>query len=461
MTLHELYSSIHQRWRSEDVASAILELRGDDLEPATRKRLQRAARSKWRWSSMSSTFAGADGLEQQIAVAGELFPDVACPLSTTDPDEVRAYIERLNAALHKGGRDFASHRLDRASRECEGMKMSHRAYNKRFRLILRMEDKLGRWTKSSTRCELAQIAKTRLAVRISWEDFSSDVDSACFIAWITSRLGLRSLFTWGKQTRAYDTNAEALYRRCERSAGAQWWAIAHVYPAPEVLARLSDTDKGRLLALWFSVMKTSAEILEEAVRTNDLDLRCLVVRRGNDSSTWNEAAGAFNKGRDGWINTLYALGMSDLLERFAPGKALRLMAADVVYMHKRFGSGGLEPDTAVWNDLPLPWDVVLGKSQCRRANITAACRRHGVDGGSKGWIAPRPKTVAEYTPTPELVHGVTIGSPHLASILRRCGYFSGPSKGVKAVTTVDIDRTMVDDTVVVTSAPNQPSHIRQ
>lgn len=207
-------------------------------------------------------------------------------------------------------------------------------------------------------------------------------------------------------------------------------------------------------------MKTAAEHLEMAARANDLDLKSLVVRRGNDSSAWNEAAGAFNKGRDGWINTLYALGMSEVLERFAPGKALRLMAADVVFMHRHFGSGGLEPDTAVWNDLPLPWEVVLGRAQCTRYNIESACRRHGVKSGSKGWISPRPKTVAEFTPTPELVHGVSVGSPHLAFILRRCGYFSGPSKGVKAVAEIDIDRTVVDDTVVVTEAASQRSGVR-
>jgi hypothetical protein len=54
------------------------------------------------------------------------------------------------------------------------------------------------------------------------------------------------------------------------------------------------------------------------------------------------------------------------------------------------------------------------------------CRRHGVDPVKNGWVAPRPgRTVHAFRPTPELVHGVEVGHPGLALILRRMGYFSG------------------------------------
>lgn len=97
----------------------------------------------------------------------------------------------------------------------------------------------------------------------------------------------------------------------------------------------------------------------------------------------------------------------------------------------------------VWNDLPKPWDVMDGQMQCNRALIEATCARHGVHG--KGWIAPRPKSVEAFTPTPELVHGVTVSSPDLAKVLRSCGYFSGPSKGVKRDAGVPVTKVLGAD----------------
>jgi hypothetical protein len=247
------------------------------------------------------------------------------------------------------------------------------------------------------------------------------------LTYMAAKLNVRSLFTWGKQPRAYDDVADMLFRQLGPSAN--WLAIAYVHPDTAVIEKLSEEAKGRLLGVWFDVMHTAAKILGREAAKGGVDLTGLVVRRGNDSSTWNEAAGAFNKARDGWINTLYAIGASDVLNRFAPPKGLRLMAADVVYMHRSYGSGGLEPDTKVWGELPKLWDVMTGKATCTRMDIEAACTRHGVEG--KGWIAPREKHVAAFRPTPDLVHGVVVSSPALAEALYRCGAFSGPSKGLR------------------------------
>ena len=54
------------------------------------------------------------------------------------------------------------------------------------------------------------------------------------------------------------------------------------------------------------------------------------------------------------------------------------------------------------------------------------CKRHRVDPVEKGWVAPRPdRAVAAFRPTPELVHGVTVGNAGLALLLRKVGFFSG------------------------------------
>jgi hypothetical protein len=61
-----------------------------------------------------------------------------------------------------------------------------------------------------------------------------------------------------------------------------------------------------------------------------------------------------------------------------------------------------------------------GAAPCTRADIERICQKHGVEG--KGWVRPRAKgPVAEFKPTPELVHGVVISSPELATLLRKAG----------------------------------------
>lgn len=429
----DFYQALSARWRPEDVAEAIL-VAAPRLPARLRQLLQRAARGH-RASSMSAQFASAvQSIRRQVETALHLFPAIGGPTSCDDPEAVREYVTRLRAALRfrDTDSDFAG-RWNRESRVMRGLPKGHRAYNKRLRLVLRLEKKCTQWRASASMRDLAQVAKTRLASRIAREDFEADTRTGYFCAYMTARLGLRSQFTWGAQVRAYDEVAAALLAWCVRHPETtRWHAIAHVHPAPEVLRRLSDGEKGRLLGLWFDVMERAAGALAQLAASDGYDLERLVVQRGNDSSTWNEAAGAFNKARDGWIGLLYALGATDVLEQFCPGKALRLMAADVVALHRVAGSGGLEPDTQVWRLLPYPWEVMAGRRRCTRADVERACATAGVTTG-KGWVAPRPRHVAKFTPTPELVHGVTVASPQLAKVLRSCGYFSGPSKGVRHI----------------------------
>jgi hypothetical protein len=211
--------------------------------------------------------------------------------------------------------------------------------------------------------------------------------------------------------------------------------VAHVHPAGEVLAHLSDEQKGALLGRWFGLLSDIAGLLQETWDRSKINRATMIVRRGNDSSTWNNTAGAWNKARDHWFALVYALNMDDLLDSLCPGKVLRLMAADVVAWHHSAGNT-LDPNTAVWNELPLPWEVLSGQAVCTRAMVEAACRRHGLDPEKSGWTAPRPRTrVAAFRPTPELVHGVTVANPFVATVLRRAGYFSGKPPGGKAAST--------------------------
>lgn len=214
-------------------------------------------------------------------------------------------------------------------------------------------------------------------------------------------------------------------QRCNRQREeTNWWAIAHVLPNEEVVAHLDDEQKGVLLAEYFNLMSETAKFLKELWDTNDLDAE-MVVRKGNDSTTWNVTAGAWNKLRDGWFSLMYGLGLLDAVEQMCPGKVLRLMAADVVWWHRRSG-GGLQPDTLVWKELPRPWEVFSGDMACPKTLVESFCAKHGVDPVKSGWTAPKPGRIIErFTPTPELVHGVVVASPLLAAIFRKAGVFSG------------------------------------
>ena len=104
------------------------------------------------------------------------------------------------------------------------------------------------------------------------------------------------------------------------------------------------------------------------------------------------------------------------------------VSADVVAWHAHLGNK-LDPNTQVWATLPRPWDVITGQAECTRAMVVAACREAGVDPAKSGWTAPRSyERVAKFHATPELVHGVTVASPHFAKLMRQMGYFSGKSK---------------------------------
>lgn len=446
----DLHKTLAGRDRPEDIALKIVdspEFKDLGFDRHTKSLLSRGAESaRRRYSYMSRSFEKASNLDKQIDVAKILFRSISAPEDTNDPQAVHDYLGKLIHALRIEGHDFKANRATREQRiamKDPNVAKGHRAYNKRFRLLARMAKKLKTWEHNLDRRELAHCAKSRLSSRIKLADLTDPV-SACFIAYFTARQNVRSVFTSGKQDRPFDDVCDALFDSLDPKK-ADWLAIAHVYVSTEVLDHLSEEQKGRLLGVWYSVMERAARLLaaqveKEGVKngvgraTGGLNLESMIVRRGNDSSAWNEAAGAFTKAREGWINTLHSLGAEGLLDKFAPGKALRLMAADVAWMHRRNGDG-LDPDTTVWNAIPKPWDVVLGRAECNRSMIEKACREAGLM-GDRGWLAPRPRTVQEWKPTPDLLYGVQLACPEFGSIMKKLGYFAGPSKTKGAGQTV-------------------------
>ena len=433
--MEALFETLNQRRRPEDVAQMILEALGDALSPEERRIMERAAagsikRSLMRFTSMMEDFARPVPPERQVRKAEELF-ETAYTLTAqecADAEKVEAFIRHLGPEIRKafGQSDFKQDRLNRAQREGAGLEISRRRYNKLFRHLARLEQKVRTYAREQRKYEFTRIGKSSLATRLTWEEFSRDVSSACFLAYFVARSNLRSEFTITGQQRPYDQIADVLFRRCQREReGANWWAIAHVFPDPFVLSELTDEQKGKLLAAWLTVLQEIAELLREVWERSDINRETMVVRRGNDSSTWNNTANAWNKARASWVALLHALGMQEELDSMCFGKVLRLMAADVAAWHRAAG-GGLDPNTKVWAEVPLPWEVLSGEASCTRKMVEQVCRKYGVDAVKNGWIAPPPeRKVAEFRPMPELVHGVTVANPQLASVLRKAGWFSG------------------------------------
>lgn len=447
-TIHQLYNTLKERRRPEDVAEMIISLTKNSLSFMERLFLEKAAkgslaRNTFGYTSMLQAFAKSIGAEKQIAKAIEIFKlnDINS-VDYNNPENIAAFIAQVSPIIHKpiGLNDFRANRLNKIQRKEVGLDISKRAYNKKWRLLKRVENKLQKLIREDKKAEFQMIAKHGLSHHLDVETFCTDLNTACFIAYYNARCNLRSVFTNQKQERAFDEISEMLLARCkatptkffsflrtakeEKVNTTNWWAIAHIYTSEEVLQHLTDEQKGQLLGKWTTILQEIAQLLSEVWQYSNINRQTMIVKRGNDSTTWNNTAGAWNKARDHWMNLIYALGMDYLLDEICFGKVLRLMAADVVAWHYSSG-GALDPNTAVWNQLPLPWEVFANKATCTKEMVVRCCEISGINAEKSGWIAPRAHGVTTFKPTPELVHGVQVANPFLATVLKKHRFFSG------------------------------------
>lgn len=459
--MEQLYRSLDSRLTPEAVAALILQVPDSGLMPAHRRIVARAADARpATYSSMGDDFERPVPLEHKVrtlvALLGKDLSEEAVAQIAGDPWVLLGQLNMLAPFVGwMPGSDFRSRlRGDQLAEAVPGM--SRRRYNRLVRHMVRTQAQARRLQHQVMLRQLVLVGRSGLAYSITLEEMRADPAGACFVAYWAAQRNRRRAFTLAGRDNPFDQVAEALLDVCQRHPGTNWWMIARAHPTPLVLARLDDELRGRLMGEWSGFMRLAADMLRdlyEAWPTREVeprvpdsmwksrpglmpsreargggtvkvvDLARMTVQAGVDSSTWNTVAQAYNAARAGWLNCLAAAGALELLEVSCPGKAMRLMAADLVAMN----GGVVDKQTAVWAALPLPWQVMSGERvACAVDEVEYECLKAGVDPHATGWTTPRQTGgVAEWKPTPELVHGVEVSDPLWAGLLRRSGLFSG------------------------------------
>uniref|UniRef100_A8M6H7 Uncharacterized protein n=1 Tax=Salinispora arenicola (strain CNS-205) TaxID=391037 RepID=A8M6H7_SALAI len=453
-----LHTSLDERRRPEEVAHLVFRVLGGQLGLRDRMTLGRAARaaSRWNgWCSMPTDFARPVGGARQIDAAVRLFELSPAGIDPEDSVSLLDFAAGLGeslGAVDPARLNFLHDRLNREGRAAAGIELSKRQYNRRFRVTQRLSAKADRLAVEQTKRQLTMVARAGFATSIERGAFLADPWAGCFVAYVTAKRKMRREFTLSGRDNPYDDVADVLFERCVANPTTDWWMIAQAYPTLAVLARLTDAQRGELLGRWWATMRQVAALLRRVWTASAFDRATMVVRRGNDSSTWNLLCGAYNAARAAWIATLDASGSLGILDTSCPGKAMMLIAADLVAWHRSTG-GDVHPDVGVWARLPLPWDVLDGAAACTRTDVEAACADGGVDPIKSGWVGPRALgAVGEFRPTPELVHGISIADPLWASMLRAGGAFSG--KVIKS----GVDWSLIPGDVVVSELPELGGH---
>lgn len=434
--IDELHVTLDRRATPEQVARIILA--GGLRWPAdVQVRLGRvaSARASWYVSSMSEDFERTDDCRAQLAAVGRMFGVDVSHVRPSDRDGISALITELGQRVGgwRPGDDWKADRMNKAGRRSASYEVvarglaSKRQYNRHVRVLRHLWDKAVRMGGMQRQRELVLTGRSGFASRITVDQFRADPVTACFIAYYTARKNLRRQFTLAGRDNPVDHLADGLLQAVmDQSGQTDFEMLAWVYPRPQILARLTQAQLGGLLGDWHAVMASTAAELERAWPGDEhVNRMTMIVRRGMDSSTWNTMAQAYNAARAAWLGCVAASGALTLLEPALPGKVMRLMAADLAWWHQSSGDD-VDPNSAVWGRLPLPWHVLDGSRRCTAADVRAACRDAGLDPESGGWTAPLPDGApAQFTPTPDLVHGIAVADPAWAAVLRRGGAFSG------------------------------------
>ena len=219
-------SRLFPRRRPEDVAELVRKTLEGKLDPReARSSIGRRAGSLVRkplgYTSMLQDFARPRGLVAQVARAATLFATARAPRGgVRDRAPWRRFVRAVGAEIDKvlWREQLPPRSAQRRGARAAGLDVSRRKYNRKFRLLRRMERKIGKLTRETMKLEFTQIGKSGLATRLPRAAFLASESSACFIAYLVARSNLRSEFTIDGQQSAMDEIAAMLLARCRRDA---------------------------------------------------------------------------------------------------------------------------------------------------------------------------------------------------------------------------------------------------
>ncbi|MFC8454369.1 hypothetical protein [Kitasatospora sp. NPDC057223] len=361
------------------------------------------------------------GAGRQLAVAGALFGTVGEAGGADGPEQVARAVRLGGREIGRepGAAGFRDGRLNREARAEAGLGgLSKRQYNKRFRLLQRLEAKQAVLDVAERERRAAALAESGLLPLLDAARPTGDLGTACLIAFQAARRrsggALTGWLSWWAGRRV----TELLLARLAASPGTDWWALAHVHPVREVLARLTEHQQGRLVGRWSAGLRETAVLLERAYGRCSVEPAAMFARPGDDAYAWNLAAKAWNAARAQYLEVLAALDAQEVLDAVCPGQVPVLDVIDPESWRGWVGDKGFR-EIEVWAGLPLPWQVVAGTQACPGELVALVCRRHGVDPVRAGWtIRGAGRGAAGSRLTEVFVAGVAEGDAVLAHALR-------------------------------------------
>lgn len=385
---------------------------------------------------MREDFAPVDDAKDQLTVLSQLFPEItsiseAMTLDVFDRDYLDS-LKKVTADLYQwlavtpgiSAEQTLATRLVAGNENLwqSSSATSKKAYLKRLRAVTNFDKKVARVRKALNSRYGLMTAKSRLA-RLVDADKLNDVALA-YVAYVVARANRRTRFQLETQSKAFDTIVDGLFKLLPQDTA--WDQVALVAPVESVFRKLDVSTQATTLALFYNEMVFWAELLEqEWVALPQNVQKTFVVSHGTNSTDFNAFAGAFNTMRSGWIAGMTASGLSSMFDMYLPGKAIRLLAADLVRWNYYVNDSYVSADAELFAKLPYPWDVIKGDAELTRAIMVDVDVLDEATLTEKGWVSPRSGLEFEApAPDPALVHGVTVANPELAVLLRKIGVFS-------------------------------------
>ena len=153
--IENLHKTLNQRNRPEDVAQMVFEVLEHDLSSKEKDILKKATKSSLKntffgYTSMMQEFATAIGAEKQIKKTIEIFKlRNKILVDYNNVNDIKKFIDEVSPLINKvvGANNFLSDRLNKEQRKEKGLDLSKRSYNKKWRLLKRLENKLLKYTR--------------------------------------------------------------------------------------------------------------------------------------------------------------------------------------------------------------------------------------------------------------------------------------------------------------------------